>query len=305
MEVNRHNGICGWMWIFFKIRREGVVKKSVLPYFDSLCSKIKYNYYTALNNGDVDGFHDLRVAIKKMRALFSFVKSINPVFRDKKHLRQFQSLFKAAAGVRDVQVQLEVLDKYEKRLKRDIPEYRIYLKGHERQELKSFGRFAKGFSIKNLDRKGTDVRYALEGYSLFDGLMTVERRCGELINDLSSLTEARNHAEAELHTIWIISKELRYTLETARICLPVWKDRSGIISDLKELHKVLGEWHDDEIALKYIGGFLESPGNGKDRSAIVTDLAESVREDKEKLVWDFEEQWKIMIRKIKSAAAAG
>jgi CHAD domain-containing protein len=57
-------------------------------------------------------FHKLRVEIKKINAVFELVNFCEKNFKRKKTFKPFKDLFKKAAAVRDLQVELALLRKY-------------------------------------------------------------------------------------------------------------------------------------------------------------------------------------------------
>ena len=45
-------------------------QKKMIKYFNKKLKSIKYNYALSLEQNDVEGVHDLRVDIKRMKAFF-------------------------------------------------------------------------------------------------------------------------------------------------------------------------------------------------------------------------------------------
>ena len=274
------------------------MKDSVIPYFDSLCKKIEYNYASALNHGDEESFHDLRVTVKRMRALYSFVKFVDPDFNERRHFRQFRSLFKAAAAVRDVHVQLNVLEGFKKKLKQDVSEYENYLKNLEHEELEAFTEFGREFAVEELRKRRRNLKTSLRKTTLYEGLAFAQKRYEELAAQLKKIKEERKNPEDELHTIRKVSKELRYTLEITEVCLPELNPRPALMAELKEMHRYLGAWHDDEIALQYLTRFLSLPNGGVLDGETYAALTALIGEEKQDLVHEFEQSWNSFVQGI-------
>ena len=117
----------------------------MIQYFQSKLHEIQYNYSLALEKNDIDGVHDLRVAIKRMKAFFNLVESISGDFNAGKKFRNFRKIAKNTGGLRDSQVQQILLKKMQSKLDLDINEYEIFLKklrhvAVEKYDWKNIGR---------------------------------------------------------------------------------------------------------------------------------------------------------------------
>ena len=77
----------------------------------------------------VEGIHDLRVEIKKIRALFRFIEQLKPSFESGPLLDKMRQLFRTAGKMRDIDIQQGIIQKEITRL--DVSELINYLKHQE------------------------------------------------------------------------------------------------------------------------------------------------------------------------------
>ena len=61
-------------------------RKDMMDYYQSKMKDIKRNYALAVEKNVYDGVHDLRVDLKRMKAFFNLVESINRDFKAKKKI---------------------------------------------------------------------------------------------------------------------------------------------------------------------------------------------------------------------------
>ncbi|MFN8298165.1 MAG: CHAD domain-containing protein [Chitinophagales bacterium] len=67
-----------------------------------------------LQSGNKEAMHELRVSLKKLDALFWLANKLLPDFKRRKLYSTYHNLFKRAGIIRDAQVQLELLETFDK-----------------------------------------------------------------------------------------------------------------------------------------------------------------------------------------------
>jgi len=100
-------------------------------------ASITANYRLAFDEHSADGVHDLRVDLKRMRALFDMVEALNNGFRAKQAFKQFRGIAKHTSALRDVQVQRDVIAS----LAADPGAYAAFLHERENAGWRVFGEF--------------------------------------------------------------------------------------------------------------------------------------------------------------------
>ena len=104
-----------------------VFRKRILDYFDKRMSGIARLYPEAMESLDSDAVHDLRVHLKRARALFNLVEDLAPHFRSGRLFKPFRSISRNTRDLRDTQVQLALLLRLTRQVKTGPEEFQRYL----------------------------------------------------------------------------------------------------------------------------------------------------------------------------------
>lgn len=225
-------------------------------YYENLQRLIEENYGLAVQYADVDGIHDMRVAIKRLRAYFNLIEWINPVFPVKKTLTPIRRLFKSAGNVRDIHVQQESVRRWMSESDLEMSEYYNFLKKKEMEERKRFFTSARTFDLGIFPNNWSLIQNALSSISTEYIQNKVEERFNTEIGNLIKFKQKECFIEEDYHAIRISSKESRYMLEVLQKCFPT-KDNWTLLNEaLRKVHQALGRWHDDDVALVFLDAFL-------------------------------------------------
>ncbi|HUU52291.1 MAG TPA: CHAD domain-containing protein [Candidatus Heimdallarchaeota archaeon] len=262
-------------------------------YYGNLQRIVEENYNLAVRFADVEGVHDMRVGIKRLRAYFNLIEWINPVFQAKQNLKPIRRLFKAAGKVRDIHVHQELLRRWATELDLEMSEYYNFLKQKETEERKRFADFAK----KKIDLKVFQSNWILiQNVLAFISTEYIqyksEERFKTQIEELIKFKEKENLGEEDYHSIRIHSKETRYTLEVLQTCFPPKSLWEKLNETLRKVHQALGRWHDNDVSLLFLDGFLLSYTDRSffDRNSYVK-FKKGLADDKVRQMAEFEQSW--------------
>ena len=267
--------------------------ESLWTYYGNLQRIVEENYNLAVRFADVEGVHDMRVGIKRLRAYFNLIEWINPVFQAKQNLKPIRRLFKAAGKIRDIHVQQELMMRWATELNLEMSEYYNFLKQKETEERKRFADFArKKFDLKVFQSNWTLIQNVLSFISTEYIQYKSEERFNAQIEELIKFKEKENFVEDDYHAIRILSKETRYTLEVLQACFPPKNIWTQLNETLRKVHQALGRWHDDDVSLLVLDGFLLSYAGKSffDRNSYVK-FKKSLADDKLKQMAEFEQRW--------------
>jgi CHAD domain-containing protein len=262
-------------------------------YYGNLQRIVEENYNLAVRFADVEGVHDMRVGIKRLRAYFNLIEWINPVFQAKQNLKSIRRLFKASGKVRDIHVQQELIRRWVTELDLEMSEYYNFLKQKETEERKRFADFAKKkFDLKVFQSNWTLIQNVLSFISTEYIQFKSEERFNAQIEELIKFKEKENFVEDDYHAIRILSKETRYTLEVLQTCFPPKNIWTQLNETLRKVHQALGRWHDDDVSFLFLDGFLLSYAGKSffDRNSYVK-YKKSLVDDKMKQLAEFEQRW--------------
>ncbi len=205
---------------------------------------------------DMESIHQLRLSVKRMRALYSFFWFIEEEKTAKKELRKLKVIYQPAGMVRDLQVQQYLLDVYEKRLNIKYGLFRSYLEEKEAIASMELSRSIAGFDtavFQELAEKTSEILSRYSEQQLVLKAETIFEQHMERIRQLNKLNTDKNK---NLHEIRKILKKVRYLLNI----FSVEADRIAMLrvsyERLKEIEKTLGNWHDQVNAEHYLKQFL-------------------------------------------------
>ena len=258
--------------------------EKLAAYYDSKLDEIKANYYLALKRNDPDGVHDLRVELKRLKAFFNLVESVNTSFMAKKRFADFKLIAKKIASLRDSQVQIELLSELKPRTRMDLFPgigFPVFIKKKESEAINSFLEFTKTYPLENLNSMRKIILKALHEVPSDKAIAKATERFFYLKSELAKTVREDVIREQTLHKVRILTKETHYTLEILQKCFGLYEDAKIFVDEVKKTHQALGKWHDFEVGLVYINRYLVDDGAPFEECKI---LAVRYRSEKRRLV---------------------
>jgi CHAD domain-containing protein len=223
---------------------------------------------------DIEDLHDMRVAVRRMRAAAIVFDEYIESEKVEPHLKGLKRTLGALGGVRDLDVFREKAESYLKNLtsgrEHDLdPLFLILSEEREkaREEMldyldsEKYSRFKKDFS-EFLDfpetwalPTTTEKNDALP-HRVKDVLPSILYSRLADISAYSEWVEGPYVSIERLHRLRIAAKGLRYTLEFFENVLG--KEVEGLIKDFKALQDHLGDLHDAAVAIEMLGTYLKT-----------------------------------------------
>lgn len=256
-------------------------QEALSDYYQARFDEILSNYNLALEK-DVDGVHDMRVSLKRMKAFFNIIGAIDDGFDPKKRFRSFKKIAKKSGNLRDVQVQIELITDVNKTLGLDVSAYYDYLGRQETESHEMFRAFAESSPLDNLKNAKKTIEKALEDISRVRAETKVQGRFFNIRNNLVIAGREKTLAEETLHRIRILSKEIHYTFEILNQCFNLYNERTDFVKAIKKVHQVLGSWHDYEVGLEHLDCFFAATGITSSQEPY-TAIIKHMRTEKRKL----------------------
>ena len=226
--------------------------KDLLDYFQAKLDDVRRNYLLALEQNDRDGVHDLRVTLKRLKAYFNLIEAVGERFDARKHFRNFRKIAKNTGGIRDAQVQQDLLKALEKETVPNPQGFGDYLCRKEGESIERFREFSRLDVVSRLDSAGKSIRKAVRDVSPVWAETKAFGRFHNLKSDMIILGEEGDLRNEVLHKVRILSKETHYTFEILQQCFHLHEDREDFITGIKKVHQVLGLWHDYAVCLRYL-----------------------------------------------------
>lgn len=218
---------------------------------------------------DAEALHDMRVACRRLRAAVHALEEGIPQ-RLQRYLRdELEWLGQALGGVRDLDVQLDLLARYDTAPRPDpgggIAGLRTYMEtDRARRRIEMLNAldsdryyrllvrledFARG-RTRSRQRNGETQSVAAIGRK------ALKRAFRRLLKRGRAIDAAPT--DEDFHALRIRAKRLRYLLEFLREL--VGKPGRRLIKDLVRLQDLLGSHHDGVVAAEFIRRYVEGPG---------------------------------------------
>ncbi|HWQ49147.1 MAG TPA: CHAD domain-containing protein [Methanosarcina sp.] len=222
----------------------------------------------------IEDLHDMRVAIRRMRAAAKVFEAYLDSKKLEPHLKGLKSTLAALSDVRDLDVFREKAEEYLKKLppekEHDLdPLFTVLAKERKKARknmtiyLKSerYTNFKKDFS-ESLDISEswalptTTTKHDALPYRVMDVLPSILYARFADISAYSEWIEGPYVSIERLHRLRIASKGLRYTLEFFGDVLG--KEAEIMIKEITALQDHLGDLHDAVVAIDLLGSYLQT-----------------------------------------------
>jgi CHAD domain-containing protein len=215
-------------------------------YYLGLCKKYRRYLQRITLEADAESIHELRIIIKKIRAVYHLLASSDSGFDFDKHFEPFNRIFKVAGKIRDVDITLERISKF--------------ASGKRKQDLQNIAKILHRERIAYVLKAETIAKQILEDGALYDETADriIEKKIDRsdlkqyLAQTLSEIKdETRKHiSNGRLHGIRKLYKE--YLYDSKGTGTDAEKNLGEKYSYADDLQKQIGDWHDYLIACKML-----------------------------------------------------
>ncbi len=220
----------------------------VQKYFQIHKTIFEDNFKIAAQTAQEEAIHDMRVSIKRLRLLFKFLNfCFDKKFQPKKKAKQLIKVFKSAAILRDIQIQIVLLEDVEYKLGINLTKQKDRLKKQENIEIAYLKEFLSKFNYVKLKKQFQKAENTIQNtinYSKPDIPISIKKYYDKRITLINRLL---NKDKIDYHKIRKRIKELTYLTEIQSINIENTPEK---LVHLKQMGKLLGDWHDIEVFLK-------------------------------------------------------
>lgn len=219
---------------------------ALLELFDQYATEILRRQDESWQSPSPEAFHQLRVHIKRMRALLGLVQELSGSEKVATRRRVFGEIFKAAGNVRDLHVQVDLIRGVEERRSVDVGWYRATLESRERDAIEAFlCRHDAMLRPGDISKVRATVGKVLSKQSSVELASKAWQHFGSRVaNTIAFEVESK-----DLHDLRKRTKEasnLTWILERVFPEVELEKPLKDLLDDLQNQ---LGKWHDFEVAV--------------------------------------------------------
>lgn len=221
--------------------------ENIEQYYKNLNQSFLENYALIVPGYDKETIHEMRVSIKKIKALFLFIEFCNKRFSYKKTYRDYKLVFSKTGVIRDLQIHQEHLGNWQEKNKTDFGDYGKMLKYREIESQVAFSYLHERIQTSIFDKSG--IVSILRNSNLKKHVSSYIK---ETIKSISAFDIFQVSSFEEIHEFRKILKELQYNLALFQHCLPELKINKIFLRKLKSFTEILGLWHDNFMLLCHL-----------------------------------------------------
>lgn len=258
------------------------------------CEVFLANYHLTISSFNTDAIHDLRVAVKRIRAVFMLLERMFPGrFNAKETEEDLRELFRLSGRMRDAQVQQQLVLAYSHNTGISFTGYQNYLINTEKKAIGKFTKYLKGYHA------GTDldnIRKRIHVLLMDTDDETIKQHINLLVDELLATTrimheEQEQEQDEHLHAIRRKLKQCHNLLSVLKkddIALP---ELRATLKSLDSVNNLLGDWHDRLVAMetleKYISKQKKKGTAGQNRYRLFSETLADERRHFHREILDF------------------
>lgn len=240
------------------------IKTVLLKYHDDISSSLSKTVTISIDNPGVNNIHNIRVNIKKLRALYKLLERLSgKMFSEKQHAILFKKIFRETGKLRDIQIKTKILDNYKSA--ESVKKLFGYIDASKEQALKSIRNSLADFNFQKYSESENLVKELITELPSAE----IENECVKFI--IRSAKKIKRHLESEksteqIHEIRKLLKEL-HAASDILFLIKESKALKNFLKLVKNTEENLGKWHDNIILLVSLSEFFnnlkkynESPG---------------------------------------------
>lgn len=218
---------------------------AILELFDRYATEILQRQAQAELEPVPEAFHQMRVFVKRARALLELVDAIAPKFRRGRSMRVFREPFQAAGTVRDLHVQIDIAAMIAARLGADISPYLGMLQGRERNAVGAWLTSGSRITPEALVSVRAGIEKAIDRRRWIDLATDAWLHFNRRFRDVLAFDA---HG-ADLHDLRKRVKECSNLTWIIADVIPELTIDPSLARALDKLQKQLGDWHDYDVAV--------------------------------------------------------
>jgi len=227
-------------------------------YYSKQVDIITANYLAACEEPSSESIHDFRVAVKRTRTFIRTIRHTIPSALENVRLKKLRRVYKASGCIRDVHVQIELIDKTLKKTADSLNGYIDYLRNSQQDGENKFEKACDRFNLRLFEKIERNVRIAADKYPEKEIIRSVQNY---LARSLNELTRNIDHAEQtnrefyRLHNVRKHAKRSRYIVELLQTLPDATDDLESLNKQLRNVHRALGKWHDAAVGTQLLARY--------------------------------------------------
>ncbi len=220
---------------------------NLVQFYQNLHNIFLENYIKSIPEYDVETIHEMRVAIKKIKAFFLFLEFCNKKFSYKKNYADYKAVFNKTGAIRDLQIQQEHIKIWHEKYNADFGDYEKMLKYHEVEKQVAFL-----YLFENSDKNKFEKSGIIATITIPNLKKSIASYLRETLKILFAFNIYNVNSYEDIHDFRKKLKEFQYNLSFMQTAIPEMKINKIFLRKLKNFSETLGLWHDNFMLLNQL-----------------------------------------------------
>lgn len=247
--------------------------RSFLEYFEKVKRKLRE-----------EPIHQLRVHIKRMRAILELIEITSKgKFKKKHHFSLFSKFFNSAGALREMQVNHLIIRKLHNN---GVGPFEEYLKQRQTAAGRKLQKAVINFDTGKFKKENYKIRSAVKEMDEEKIISQSEKFISREIRKIKKLRFKLSDPR-KLHKIRILLKSVSAILKLLKAYKPDNK-WARLKNDIKPLELLIGEWHDRQVLVSTINRFIVKNEDGNKKLGNVKKLVKRIEVENRKKVREVE-----------------
>lgn len=215
--------------------------EKIKKYLDKHSSAIGLLFSKAQKSNTPTYYHQLRIEIKKLRALIDIISHVDKKFNSKKALKPFHNIFQSAGKIREIQLEESMMKKHYSAS--TFTTYKLIIKEQKTKYQAEFFELIKGALIEKQKKTIHDLKKSLQKVDE----RNVQKYLHKKSRRINKLLTHGVEDIADLHKLRKLIKTYSYNLK-----LIDQTDHVDILPLYSNLPELIGQWHDTQTMLAHL-----------------------------------------------------
>ncbi|MEJ5285712.1 MAG: hypothetical protein CH6_3227 [Candidatus Kapaibacterium sp.] len=260
------------------------IKNTLIKRLTFLRKAYESNLKLVVDTFDDEAIHDLRVSLRRIQALVSYIDEICNENISLNLLKDIKIRIKKFNKLRDTQVQIQFLIKQIKKFT-EIVDLLVFLKKSEKKQIK---KLKKALNLPDFDLSGDFFFYQtkLQQTSCLNLIQMddIIKNAQNSLNELKTFIAMVEKGKYETyHKTRIKLKKFRYIIETIEEIILSPNEK---LKKVQNLQTILGEIQDFTVLLSLIDNFCQRENIEVSKFADFVEFVQQKREEKEQEFWN-------------------
>ena len=215
-------------------------------YLSALFQEIRSELQKVKESHDIEAIHDMRVNIKRLRAVCAFIKYFKPDSNVKQLLVPFLTIFRKIGVIRDVQVPLELIQGIAR--DHNMEEDKL-IKALVRKEKNLIKQSIIWFENEPISLEESELELLTLAKSIQPGKADIEGYLQSLRESLS-ISQAR-YSSRKWHKKRVILKRYHHVLD-ALVSIGYREENESEMKLIRIIEALIGDWHDRIVTANHL-----------------------------------------------------